>query len=76
MKWRGWLPFLLPLEKITATVAVNAKGATEEEEKCADKKDIAVVDVYAPFRLFFSSIHSGPEGRNIPDKIRHRVVVF
>jgi hypothetical protein len=24
----------------------------EEEEKCADKKDIAVVDVYAPFRLF------------------------
>jgi hypothetical protein len=53
MKWRGWLPFLLPLEKITATVAVNAKGATEEEEKCADKKDIAVVDVYAPFRLFF-----------------------
>jgi hypothetical protein len=33
MKWRGWLPFLLPLEKITATVAVNANGATEEEEK-------------------------------------------
>lgn len=22
----------------------------------------------------FSFIHSGPEGRNIPDKIRHRIV--
>lgn len=33
MKWCGWLPFLLPLEKITATVAVNAKGATEDKEK-------------------------------------------
>ncbi len=24
-----------------------------QKKKCADKKDIAVVDVYAPFRLFF-----------------------
>lgn len=57
------------------------RGATllqKIKKKCADvyKKDIAVVDVYASFRLFFPSIHSGPEGRNIPDKIRHRVVFF
>lgn len=75
--WNGVDGFrLLPLEKSRPPLR-STQGELEEEEKmCWWIKRTLRLLMSRTVSAVFSFIHSGPEGRNIPDKIRHRIVFF